>query len=879
MNAPRHRTRPDRAYRFRPDGPSWDLPFLRRLAEGLSTYPAGHAILLECTEDSEPLVFPGSTDVEPAVERAAWGLPGALERFGPIPAVPPIPIGRTRFGVVYPVGLPDRRDASEYRRVDPDEPVPLEGMAAWYPNEPETALPSYGGIGAVQWHWFSTGRPRLAVRVRLRASGEGKALRGCLVQSSAPIVGRLQGGPSAVGLASLTASWRRRRAWVSGSLRGFHRGSPFELTPAAAARAVRPLRPMAPFDDRVLERHLAILGASGSGKSSFLAHLARERIRKGRPTVVLDVHGDLGPAIAAGLDATARARVVAVDAARPTEEIPGVALFSAEGAADREREAAHLVASLRHLSHDGSEVYWGNRLEQVFDVFVRLVEEERGGFADLYELLTDPMRREAARATTRRRVAARFLEELPGLLRRNPEYLQPAIARVQRVALHPKLLRLLDATERPLDVAGLLDAGGSVIFRIPSAELGPAASRFAATLLASRTYLALAATPRRRAGLRVLAVFDEAHSISPSLLSEILCEGRKFGFGAAVATQYAARLAPEALAAAEGAAGTHLVFHIPRSGASAAGRWAGLDRDAAERVLPALPPGVALVDIALSGGPRGLLHTPPSLDDGGSAWESQCQTAALEYGVRESAEWANGGRGSAEEALLLGMFGLEARGPPPTASEIVDAAARILPGIDRVELASRLPALAQRGWTEEEGGGVKLTVAGTRRLGIGLRSGAIRESDEHRALLVEGVRIFARRGEWLEIVRQGRFDTRLPDGLVRQLPARTGGLNPEELFRMASERSGRWLWRAFGGRDVHVEAEVSGAERPERIRRGLAKARQAGAAVLFLVSDARRARRLSEVLRRERVRPPEAQVWTLSRASGCDGNRQDPVHS
>ena len=58
-------------------------------------------------------------------------------------------------------------------------------------------------------------------------------------------------------------------------------------------------------------------------------------------------------------------------------------------------------------------------------------------------------------------------------------------------------------------------------------------------------------------------VLDEASAISPRLLADLLSEGRKFGVGALVATQYPGRLAPDARAAAEGAAGTHVVFRVP----------------------------------------------------------------------------------------------------------------------------------------------------------------------------------------------------------------------------------------------------------------------------------------------------------------------------
>ena len=682
-------------------------------------------------------------------------------------------------------------------------------------------------------------------------------------------------GTQQVHVASMSASWRRRRSWASGSLRGFWKGTPFCLTPSEAAHAVRPRRPKPTLDDRTLARHVVAIGASGSGKSSFLARLACDRIALGRATVVLDVHGDLGPAISAGLDVTSRARLAAVDVTRPVEEIPGVALFQSVRPDDRERESAHLVASLRHLSHDGSEVYWGNRLEQVFDVFVRLVEEEHGGFADLFELLSNPARRDAARATTRRPVAARFLDELPALLRRNPEYLQPALARVQKVTLNPKLTRLLDASERPLDVGRILEDGGSVIFRIPERRArsgrepvrGDAPCEPEPTLRPRRVE-----GGRRTPGPRHLrrGAFDLAQPARRDPVRGAKVRVRR-------GDRDAVRRAARAGSARRGRRGRR---HSPRVPCPAVGRGVGgpmgrVGREDAERILPALPPGVALVDAALSAGPRSLWHIPPPKNDGGAAWEADARRAASEHGGIPG-DVLEPGSGSSEEAILLGIFGLESQACSPTPSEVLDAAQRIVPGFDRVELAARLPGLVQRGWAEEEEGTYRLTSAGARRLGSAHRAGPFGKgtstgrwssrpcgSSPDRA----NGSSWSARVDSTPASRTGSSDC-FPGGI--------GRMTPQELLKEASRRSRRWVWRAFGGRNVHVEAEVSGAERPERIRRGLEKARASGASVLFLVADARRAARVREVLRREGAGPPEAQVWTLPVARTIVRNPQGP---
>ncbi|MCI4355324.1 MAG: hypothetical protein L3K06_08185, partial [Thermoplasmata archaeon] len=177
-----------------------------------------------------------------------------------------------------------------------------------------------------------------------------------------------------------------------------------------------------------------------------------------------------------------------------------------------------------------------------------------------------------------------------------------------------------------------------------------------------------------------------------------------------------------------------------------------------------------------------------------------------------------------------------------------------------------LAALTARGWVDHEGRALRATPAGARRFGIGASTGSASESAEHRALLVEALRIFARRGLRMEILRQGRFDTRLPDAVVPIVPRWSRDLSPESVWRTLEARRSTWGWRYFHGHNVHVEAEVSGAERRERIRRGLAKAEHRGAFALFLVADARKARRVRGVLELAAAFPERAMVWTLPRA-------------
>lgn len=807
---------------------------LARVAELVAASPGGSGLLVEgpIAGGAVRLVASGAV-LHQALVGLTAEFPGALvpEPAGPAPA-PPRPdlpewYGRGRF----PGAL----------GTDP-------GAVA-----PAVALPPGTWLG-VQSHWFPDGRGGVRRHVRWRLAGRRGAGGDGRLPATAALRGRLPG--SAITWERATRT--RRRRWTAGVLPRTRWPRAADLLPAGAAWDVRPAAWRAFPAASELDRHVVVFGASGSGKTTFLARLLAQQVAAGRPALVIDVHGDLVPSVLGRLPGPERTRWLALEPGRPG---PGIPVLDGGTGTTGEREAAFVVAALKRLSADGPELYWGFRLERIFETFVRVVQAEGGTLLDLYALLTDARRREAARLTTREPAIAAFLDELPAVLRRNPEFLGPAAARLAKVALSDELSALLaPADERALRLGAALRAGRSVALRLPLDRLGPEASSLVATLALTRAYLELVSAPS--AGPAVLVVLDEATVFSARLVAEILTDGRKFGVRVVLATQFPDRLAPEVRHAAAGSAGTHVVFRVPVAAAAGTGAWIGLSPTEARRELPGLGDGWALV--APAGGdphPRLVVERrPPPAPSTDAAWNEALARTGAAFPTPDP------GRSSPladaeEEAILLRLYGADA---PVPLGELVGR-----PGAVTAEVAAarleRLGGLRRRGWVVEGSDGFRLHPAGARSLGATIEHGAANEGAEHRRLLLDAFRIFARRGERLELVRQGRFDTRLPDARLVVVPPELRGGSPAALSGYLNRRRGDWAWRYFGGRDVFVEAEVSGADRPERVRRDLDKGRRAGAFVLFLVPDARRARRVRAHADRSPSSAGAWSVWTLPR--------------
>ncbi|MCI4339935.1 MAG: type IV secretion system DNA-binding domain-containing protein [Thermoplasmata archaeon] len=856
-------------YFFLAEAPIWTRSFLRRVAESLARAPPPHTLLVErASGDRFPRLTPSDPELDATVRAAAAGVPGRLLRRARS-AGEPLVLGRsTRVGFLT---APPQRTALDPDAPDPrprDDPAAPEGSA-----EPLGSIVGDGTSAHVQSHWFPDPSGRLRVWTRFVAARPADADGGRLLAAGLALARRVDEVEAVrpqvrIGRPPIGAA----AEWESGRLYRLRCGPPLCLSATGAAALLSGEGP-ASGRSADLSRHTVVLGSTGSGKTGLVAAMAADRIGRGTPVVLFDVHGDLAPAVVARVPPRERARLLAIDASAPPERIPGFSVLEAGEAGGTEAAAADVVAALKRLSSEGGEVYWGFRLERIFDTFVRVVQDEGGSLLDLVDLLTDERRRESARLTTRRPHAARFLGELPAVVRRSPEFLWPAASRISKIALVPALAALLAPSDGGIPFAKWVGNGGSVLWRIPFADLGPEGARLAGTLLATRAYLALARSPGRSGKrLRALFVFDEAHAFSARLLAELLAEGRKFGIGVVLATQFPERLDPELRAAAAGAVGTHVIFRVPSPSARVAGAWAGLSPETASTVLPALPVGHAVRSTG-GGAPSYLVGSPlPTAPR--ASWDAAVASTSLEFTSGERG-WDRAEGDRIGEAILLELVGAEARGEPMGEAELLRAfGAGAVDPIDPESLRRSLGRGIALEWVARDGRGLRLTEVGAHRLGIGAATGATTESAEHRALLVEALRIFARHRLRLEILRQGRFDTRLPDAVLRIVAPIGPDTSPADAWKALEGRRSSWAWRFFGGRHVHVEAEVSGAERRERIRRGLDKAARRGAFALFVVADARKARRVRSVLADAELFPHSAQVWTLPKARSLDGPPQ-----
>src|ERR1700674_2781053 len=138
------------------------------------------------------------------------------------------------------------------------------------------------------------------------------------------------------------------------------------------------------------ERHVYIVGKSGSGKSTFLFNLGMGDIGRGEGVAVIDPHGDLALDI---LDAIPRSRINDVcyldvtDTERPVGFNPATRIAPER----RALAAAGIVSAFKHLWSDS----WGPRLEHfLYHGVLTLISRQHATLIDLTRIYLDDAYRE-----------------------------------------------------------------------------------------------------------------------------------------------------------------------------------------------------------------------------------------------------------------------------------------------------------------------------------------------------------------------------------------------------------------------------------------------------------------------------------------------------
>lgn len=281
-------------------------------------------------------------------------------------------------------------------------------------------------------------------------------------------------------------------------------------------------------------QHMHVIGASGTGKSTFLFNLIQQDIEAGEGLAVFDPHGDLIDRILASIPKRRRSDVVLVD---PSDEEASVGfnILSAHSDLEKTLLASDLVSVFKRLSTS-----WGDQMEGVLrNAIVAFLESTKGGtLADLRWFLLDSKFRENFLTTVSDPDIRLFWEKGFTQLSGNRS-VGPVLTRLETF-LAPRPLRYMVAQKsNRLDFTEILDSGKIFLAKLSQGAVGKENAYLLGSLLLSKFQQTAMSRQRQVASVRrdFWIYVDEFHNFITPSIAEILTGARKYRVGLILAHQ------------------------------------------------------------------------------------------------------------------------------------------------------------------------------------------------------------------------------------------------------------------------------------------------------------------------------------------------------
>jgi hypothetical protein len=280
-------------------------------------------------------------------------------------------------------------------------------------------------------------------------------------------------------------------------------------------------------------RHVHVIGASGTGKSTLLARMILDDLEAGEGVGLIDPHGDLVDEILSRFPREREGDLILFDPA--DEEVSlGWNMLEARSEIEKTLLASDLVGVFRRLSTS-----WGDQMNSVLaNAILAVLESERGGtLLDLRRFLVDrDFRAEFLKGVADPEILYYWQKEFPFLVGK-PQ--GPILTRLDTF-LRPKLVRRV-VVERGhrIDFRGIVDGGRVFLAKLAQGAIGEENSALLGSLLVSAFHQAAMSRQDLPPGARrhFFLYLDEFHEVATPSMAALLTGARKYRLGLTLAHQ------------------------------------------------------------------------------------------------------------------------------------------------------------------------------------------------------------------------------------------------------------------------------------------------------------------------------------------------------
>lgn len=279
-------------------------------------------------------------------------------------------------------------------------------------------------------------------------------------------------------------------------------------------------------------RHTHVIGATGTGKSSFLLSNIVQDITSHNGVAVLDPHGDLIENILPWIPEHRIKDVIVIDPS-DSEYPVGFNILTAHSEIEKDILSSDLVAVFRRLSTS-----WGDQMNSVFaNAILAFLESSTGGtLMDLRRFLIEkPFRDQFLKTVTDPSITYYWQREFPLL---KSSSIGPILTRLDTF-LRPKLIRNMVAQKKSLDFENILDTQKILLVKLSQGLIGAENSYLLGTFIVAKIQQAAMARQAKAKESRAdyfLYIDEFQNFITPSMAT-ILSGARKYHLGLILAHQ------------------------------------------------------------------------------------------------------------------------------------------------------------------------------------------------------------------------------------------------------------------------------------------------------------------------------------------------------
>lgn len=314
------------------------------------------------------------------------------------------------------------------------------------------------------------------------------------------------------------------------------------------------------------QRHVYVVGKTGTGKTTLLENMAKQDIQSGRGLAIVDPHGEFAEKM---IDFVPSSRVNDVIYFNPADtEFPMA--FNVMEKVDAEHR--HLVASgLVGVFKKIWAESWGPRLEYVLrNAVLALLEYPGSTLLGIMRLLVDKEYRAKVMEKVKDPVVKSFWVDEFSKYKGNfeVEAISPIQNKVGQFLTNPMIRNIVGQTKSTIDLRKAMDEGKILIMNLSKGLIGEDASALLGAMMITKLQLAAMSrvdTPESERREFYLYV-DEFQNFATDSFANILSEARKYRLCLTLAHQYIGQLITDSSTrvkdAVFGNVGTMIVFRV-----------------------------------------------------------------------------------------------------------------------------------------------------------------------------------------------------------------------------------------------------------------------------------------------------------------------------